>query len=444
MSGPGLEPLPRGWKWMRADEVGDVQLGRQRSPKNRSAKFPTKYLRAANITERGLDLSDVLEMDFRPEERERYALAAGDLVLAEASGSASQVGRPAIWQGEIPLCCFQNTVIRLRPGSTDSRYLLWLFTHFYRNGVFAEVAGGVGINHLSAAKFSQLLLPVAPPHDQQRIVAEIEKQLTRLEAGAAALRRAQANLKRYRAAVLTAACEGRLVPTEAELARREGREYESAAAGQGELPKGWTQVALQDLRPEIRNGVSRRPDAQAGVPILRISAVRPLSLDLDDVRHLSGAPQDYARYALKPGDLLFTRYNGNPALVGAAAVVPAIESLIVYPDKLIRVRVADSAIPKFVAIAANVGTSRRHLESRTRTTAGQSGISGADLKTMPIPLPPFAEQQRIVAEVERRLSVVEELEAAVAANLARAARLRQAILQRAFSGELVPPEPSAG
>ena len=70
--------------------------------------------------------------------------------------------------------------------------------------------------------------PLAPLPEQHRIVAEIETQFTRLEAGVAALKRAQANLRRYKAAVLKAACEGRLVPTEAELARAEGRDYEPA------------------------------------------------------------------------------------------------------------------------------------------------------------------------------------------------------------------------
>jgi type I restriction enzyme S subunit len=72
-------------------------------------------------------------------------------------------------------------------------------------------------------------IPIAPIQEQQRIIAEIEKQFTRLDAAFAALKRVQANLKRYRAAILKAACEGRLVPTEAELARREGRSYEPAS-----------------------------------------------------------------------------------------------------------------------------------------------------------------------------------------------------------------------
>jgi type I restriction enzyme S subunit len=85
---------------------------------------------------------------------------------------------------------------------------------------------------------------------------------------------------------------------------------------------------------------------------------------------------------------------------------------------------------------ANVGASREYLAKRVRTTAGQAGVSGGDLKGLPIPLAPLAEQAGIVAEVERRLSVVEELEAVVSTNLQRAARLRQSILQQAFSGGL--------
>lgn len=110
-----LGVVPEIWTWACIEQLGEVQLGRQRSPKNVSNHFPTKYIRAANITEKGLDLSDVFEMEFKLSERDRYALRHGDIILSEASGSASQVGKPAIWRDELPLCCFQNTVIRLRP-----------------------------------------------------------------------------------------------------------------------------------------------------------------------------------------------------------------------------------------------------------------------------------------------------------------------------------------
>lgn len=174
-----LPELPEGWTWATPAQLGDVQLGRQRSPKNISNEYPTKYIRAANITAQGLDLSDVLEMEFRPAERERFTLKPGDLVLSEASGSAAQVGKPALWEEHHPPHCFQNTVIRLRPSmSLVPKYLLVVFKHYYVNGVFSRVAGGVGINHLSADKFASLALALPPLAEQERIVADVERRLS--------------------------------------------------------------------------------------------------------------------------------------------------------------------------------------------------------------------------------------------------------------------------
>ena len=176
-----LAELPAGWTWANVEQLGDVQLGRQRSPKNVSKNYPTKYIRAANITERGIDVSDVLDMEFSPAERERFTLRDGDILLSEASGSPAHVGKPAVWRGELPLCCFQNTVLRLRPVILGSKYTLLVFQHFFVNSVFAKVAGGVGINHLGAEKFSVIPFPLAPLAEQTRIVAEVERRLSVVE-----------------------------------------------------------------------------------------------------------------------------------------------------------------------------------------------------------------------------------------------------------------------
>ena len=176
-----LPPLSEGWTWTSVEQLGDVQLGRQRSPKNVSKHYPTKYIRAANITERGIDVSDVLEMEFSPAERERFALRDGDVILSEASGSPSQVGKPAVWREELPLCCFQNTVLRLRPWTVLAKYVLVSFQHFYANSIFAKVAGGVGINHLGAEKFSAIPFALPPLNEQACIVAEVERRLSVVE-----------------------------------------------------------------------------------------------------------------------------------------------------------------------------------------------------------------------------------------------------------------------
>ena len=91
------------------------------------------------------------------------------------------VGKPAIWRNDLPLCCFQNTVLRLRPTAVDPEYVLVTFQHFYANGTFARIAGGVGINHLGAEKFSAIPFPLPPLAEQTRIVAEVERRLSVVE-----------------------------------------------------------------------------------------------------------------------------------------------------------------------------------------------------------------------------------------------------------------------
>jgi type I restriction enzyme S subunit len=460
--------LPEGWRWMRADEVGAIQLGRQRSPKHRSAEFPTKYLRAANITENGLDLSDVMEMEFKPSERVRYELRRGDIVLSEASGSSSQVGKPAIWNDELPLCCFQNTVIRLRPNAADSKYLFWLFTHFYRNGVFSRVAGGVGINHLSAAKFSRLELPIAPIDEQKRIVLELENQFTRLDAAANTLRHTGAKLKRYRAAVLKAACEGRLVPTEAELSSRGHRnaEFETGedlverisamrreergasakyrvpiapdVAELSSLPDGWSIASIDQLSGHITSGSrdwSQFYNRGTGTFILAQN-VRPMRLDLG-TRQSVAAPAGDAeteRTRVYRNDVLVTIVGAN---TGDVCRVPTDlqDSFVCQSVALIRPVLPDSA--KFIEVYLASEENGQAQWKRFIYGQGRPHLSFDQLRTTAIAVPPLAEQTRIVAEVERRLSVVEELEAVVNACLQRAGRLRQSILQKAFAGELV-------
>jgi type I restriction enzyme, S subunit len=176
-----VESIPESWAWASIAQIGFVQLGRQRSPKNRSKDYPTKYIRAANITEDGLALTDILEMEFSPGEQSRFRLEFGDLILSEASGSPDQVGKPAIWKDQIENCCFQNTVIRLRAIGFDNEFLLILLKHFHRNKVFAKIAGGVGINHLSAAKFSKMAAAVPPLAEQHQIVAEVEARTIAIE-----------------------------------------------------------------------------------------------------------------------------------------------------------------------------------------------------------------------------------------------------------------------
>jgi type I restriction enzyme S subunit len=120
-----------------------------------------------------------------------------------------------------------------------------------------------------------------------------------------------------------------------------------------------------------------------------------------------------------------------------------VDGIVVHPDKLIRVDLCfKSELSGWVEITANYGVSRRHLELKTRTTAGQSGVSGEDIKGIPIPLCPLSEAARIVAETDRRLSTQTTLQREIERNEKRGASFRQAVLRDAFTGQLVPQDPT--
>ena len=423
---------------------------------------------ARNITERGLNASGATMMP------------AGTVLFS----SRAPIGYVAIAAN--PVCTNQGFKSFV-PSSVVNADFLYYYLQFAKP-IARELASGTTFLEISGAKAAQIPLPLAPLGDQVRIVAEIEKQFTRLDAAAAALKRVQANLKRYRASVLKAACEGRLVPTEAELARKEGRDYEPAsellkrilrerrarweadtlakmiAAGKPpkddrwkqkykepsapdttnlpELPEGWCWTSLDQLAVSVRNGISAKPDLKQGLPILRISAVRAMSVNIDDVRFLPDDPQFYS-YSLSEDDLLFVRYNGNPDLSGRCGRVGTITGVVVHPDKLIRVDVCyKQQLAPWIEVVSNFGHSRRHLELKTRTTAGQAGVSGADIREIPIPLCPLAEAVRVAAEVDRITSSEVAAQHEVERNQMRAASLRQSILRNAFTGQLVPHDPT--
>jgi type I restriction enzyme S subunit len=305
--------------------------------------------------------------------------------------------------------------------------------------------------------------------EQQRIVAEIEKQFTRLEAGLQGLRRVEANLKRYRAAVLKAACEGKLVPNEVELAKAEGRAGETGAellerilaerrknwTGRGKykeptepettnlppLPKGWTWATVEQLAKETMIGLDRgrsqqSKDPSSGVPYIKMNNVTMEGRVLyDEIVYVPADKEELYRFAVQDRDILFNTRNSKE-LVGKVGIVRNPPNSAIYNNNLMRIRLATDAMPEFLCFQMCSHDFRKRMELIKKATTNVAAVYAKDLLPLAIALPPLAEQQRIVAEIERRLSVIDELEAVVATNLQRATRLRQSILQRAFAGEL--------
>jgi type I restriction enzyme S subunit len=206
------EPLPPGWRWTRVAAAGEVTLGRQRAPQHQHGPHLRPYLRVANVFEDRIDTSDILKMNFTPEEAEVYTLQHGDILLNEGQ-SPELVGRPAMYRDEIPGACFQNTLIRFRAGdATDPGYALLIFRHYMHSGVFRRIARwSTNIAHLGLERFRALPFPLPPLEEQQRIVAETRRRLNAIAAQIEAVELSISRLPEMEKELLAAAIAGELV-----------------------------------------------------------------------------------------------------------------------------------------------------------------------------------------------------------------------------------------
>jgi type I restriction enzyme, S subunit len=209
--GLGDNSLPIDWQCIKVREAGKVQLGRQRSPKHHQGTHMRPYLRVANVFEDRIDLSDVKEMNFTPAEYEIYKLEDGDILLNEGQ-SPEYLGRPAMYKGELPGGCFQNTLIRFQAFDFVDRYFaLLVFRHYMHAGRFAQESQiTTNMAHLSAGRFGNVEFPLPPLEEQRRIVAEVERRLSVARQVESSVEEALVRASRLRQAVLKSAFEGRL------------------------------------------------------------------------------------------------------------------------------------------------------------------------------------------------------------------------------------------
>ena len=383
---------------------------------------------------------------------------AGSTVFAKI-GEALRLNRRAVLAQP---SLVDNNVMGLvpRPDVLSPMYLFY----FMQTVDLGKLSRATAVPSIRKSDVVDILVPVSTIAQQAVIVAEIEKQFSRLDEAVANLKRVKANLKRYKAAVLKAAVEGRLVPTEAELARRAGRSYETGDQllqrildewrrrwnGKGKyrepaslddtdrptLPEGWAWARL-DAVAAIKGGITvdkKRQDPTArSVPYLRVANVQRGYLDLAEVKLIEAAAADIAELRLVPGDVLFNE-GGDRDKLGRGWIWEGQLPECIHQNHVFRARLhSDELSGKLISWWGNTFGKDYFLREGKQTT-NLASINITKLAAFPVPLLPLAEQYRIVAEVDRRLSLVREVEAEVDTNLRRAERLRQATLQEAFAG----------
>ena len=312
-------------------------------------------------------------------------------------------------------------VLRPRPG-VDPRYVY----HFVSSARFrAEAAhhmtGAVGQRRVPTAFLEQCEIPLPNLEEQCRIVAEIDKQFSRLDEAVANLKRVKVNIKRYKAAVLKAAVEGLLLPADAKLAL-------------GHSGPAWRTASIGDVA-QVISGLTKNPKRQAyprKMPYLRVANVYANELRLSEIEYIGVADGEVEKLLLREGDLLVVEGNGSPDQIGRVALWDESIADCVHQNHLIKVRFGLEVVPEWALYWLLSPGGRGAIERASSSTSGLHTLSTGKVSRLPLPLPPLAEQERIVSEVQRRLSLLAATEASVQTELLRAARLREGILCDVF------------
>jgi type I restriction enzyme S subunit len=208
---PWLGEIPAHWRVMRAGLAGRILMGRQRAPQYEKGTHMTPYLRVANVFDGFIDYSDVLEMNFEPEEQALFGVLAGDILLNEGQ-SRELVGRSAIYRGGPDKYCFQNTLIRFRCGKhLDPEFVQTQFASWLHAGVFQLFCRqSTNIAHLGADRLAQIHMVVPPKNEQQAIIEHIEREIVKLDNVRAATERTISLLKERRSGLIAAAVTGQI------------------------------------------------------------------------------------------------------------------------------------------------------------------------------------------------------------------------------------------
>ncbi len=409
------------WKRIRLGEIASVLNGFA----FKSAQF-TKgdgipLIRIRDVGSVSTDTNYVGEFE------ERYIVEPGDLLIG-MDGDFNC----ARWRGPRGLLNQRVCKVVLDSDHYHPRFLDFALPGYLK--AINDATSSVTVKHLSSRTVEDIPLPFPPLHEQEEIVAELEKQFSRLDEAVANLKRVKANLKRQTAAILSAAIGGELLARAAFQADTIRPEFAPAI----DLPSGWSWASAAELCEVVASGSTPKPEEMTSgageVPFIKV-----YNLGFDGSLDFSLKPT-FIRRAIHDGQLARSRCLPGDVLINI--VGPPLGKVSLVPDSfpewninqaIVTFRVGPRILNRLLAYWLMAPPVQRRIERTSKATAGQFNVQVSTCRKLVLPLPPLGEQARIVAEVDRRLSIVREVEAEVDANLMRAQALRQAVLARAFA-----------
>jgi type I restriction enzyme S subunit len=361
-------------------EIADCRLGKMLdAEKNRGVLRP--YLRNTNVQWGKIDLGDIKQMRIEDDERARYGVEPGDLLVCEGG----EPGRCAVWRENREMYV-QKALHRVRPrNGVSPDYLRWFLRYAVDSGALESFLTGSTIKHLPGRQLARIPVPAPPPAEQHRIAGRLDDIDARRVAIAERLAGARGIVERLRTAVL-------------------GSEF-------AVLARTTPVVPLESvLREPLKNGYSARPVGRVtSKRVLTLTATTSGCFDPQHFKYTDEEIPTDSTLWLEPGDVLIQR--GNTAeLVGMPAVYDGSPGEFIYPDLMIRARVSDDVDPSYVWYMLLAPQSRAFLRDRAIGTAGNMPkINQKTVNAVPLPLPSREEQDRVVSRVAAALDTAARL-----------------------------------
>ena len=491
MTGAPRENLPNSWKLADLCEVAELN---PRLDKSAHTGNPMVSFVPMPRIEAGTGAIDVSQTRNLEEVKKGYTpFREGDVLFAKIT-PCMENGKMAVVPPLKNDLGFGSTEFHvLRPYCEISAQYIYFFvsSESFRRDAGHNMTGAVGQRRVPTPYLADQSIPVPPAREQRRIVAKIEELFSELDKGVESLKTARAKLNVYRQAVLKHAFEGKLTAQWREenkdklekpeqlLARikqereahyeRQLKEWKAAVEEWEEsgklgkkpqrpkklpkvadllhdvtaklppLPESWIWEKLGWMTCGVEYGTAAKSATTGRVPVLRMGNIQNAKFDWADLVYTSD-DNEIAEYLLHDEDVLFNRTN-SPELVGKTAIYkdgrPA-----VFAGYLIRVNHIRTVVNgQYLNLFLNSHVTRQYGNSVKTDGVNQSNINGAKLSNYPFPYCSIEEQHEVTRILEKTLSLVDETEADISQELQKAAALRQSILKKAFTGQLVAQDP---
>ena len=391
-----MRELPPGWEWTTLGEIGKYLNGRG-FKKSEWSESGRPIIRIQNLTGSGGSFNY-----YEGDAQERHTVRDGDLLVSWAATLGVYV-----WRG--PEAVLNQHIFKVE-SQIHPGFHRWLLEHVLAK--LQRQTHGSGMVHITKGRFDSTPVPLPPLAEQERIVAAIEEHLSRLDAAEAGVVSARVRLRQMEAKVKNS------VLSDAPL------------------------VPLGDLALESRYGTSVKCDYESSGPgVVRIPNVVDEAIVVNDLKYATDPGGVPAEVLLRKGDVVFVRTNGSRDLIGRAAVASGSAVGLGFASYLIRYRFRDDVDPYYLCAVMSAPSTRRVLEGLAATTDGQYNLSVSKLDSVRVPLPPLAEQRRLVETRSAALASLARLLHELVGVERRSASLRRSILAAAFSGQLVPQDP---